>query len=159
MNISRDDRKAIEDRINQIAGENRGKITPELVVADASDKNSPLHRWIEWDDDKAAYQHRLDQARRLISSVRIVIEEQEITLKGIAYVRDTSLPGGQQGYISITRLKGRKAQAAAVVRYEALRAIAAMDRAREVAAVLNLSIKLEEIISEIESLHDSAVEQ
>ena len=48
-----------------------GEIRPETVVQEAKSTNSPLHRFFEWDDKKASEQHRLWQARQLISSIVI----------------------------------------------------------------------------------------
>ena len=55
------------DELNQA----HGHLTPDLVVQAATDEKSPLHPVFEWDDGKAAHQHRLWQARKLIRSVRI----------------------------------------------------------------------------------------
>ena len=49
--------------------EQHGELTPEDVVKDARNPNSPLHSHFEWDDTRAAEQHRLNQARNLIRSV------------------------------------------------------------------------------------------
>lgn len=47
----------------------KGELTPEDVLRDAENPNSPLHSFFEWDDTEAARQHRLAQARGLIRSV------------------------------------------------------------------------------------------
>src|SRR5262249_38224213 len=52
-------------------------IDPEDVVDGAKDPNDALHGVFEWADDVAAHQYRLDQARYLIRSIRIVFEEAE----------------------------------------------------------------------------------
>lgn len=49
--------------------EHKGELTPEDVLKDAENPNSPLHSFFEWDDGEAARQHRLAQARGLIRSV------------------------------------------------------------------------------------------
>lgn len=49
-----------------------GAITARAVVDDAQSHNSPLHPCFEWDDAKAADQHRLSQARKLIGSIILV---------------------------------------------------------------------------------------
>lgn len=46
-----------------------GKLTPVLVVDSARPAKSPLHRYFEWNDKKAADEHRKDQARYLISCI------------------------------------------------------------------------------------------
>jgi len=43
-----------------------GEVTPPLVVAEASSPSSPIHNRFEWNDEKAAYEHRLAQARQII---------------------------------------------------------------------------------------------
>lgn len=51
-----------------------GEITPESLLDTARGKGHPLHRFFEWDDTSAAAAYRLDQARKLIRSIEIVIE-------------------------------------------------------------------------------------
>lgn len=46
-----------------------GELTPALVVEDARHQSSPLHLCFEWNDEHAAHQHRLAQARKLIGSI------------------------------------------------------------------------------------------
>ena len=52
-------------------------LTPEVVVSEARDKESPLHGAFEWRDDVAAEEHRKQQARTLIRAVMIVSEDVE----------------------------------------------------------------------------------
>ena len=50
-----------------------GKVTPELVVEESTSKRAILHKFFEWDNDKAAYRHRMQQARLLINGIEVVI--------------------------------------------------------------------------------------
>ena len=59
--------------LNRLAAENGGVLKPERVVASASANESPLHKYFEWDDTKAAAEHRIQQARELI---RVVVQYQ-----------------------------------------------------------------------------------
>jgi len=68
----RADPQAIGEALETIRLENGGELHPQAVVADARDAKSPLHRYFEWDDKKAAEAHRMDQARALIRSIRII---------------------------------------------------------------------------------------
>lgn len=43
----------------------------EDVVQAARSPDSPLHRFFEWDDSKAAHQYRVSQARKLIQQVQV----------------------------------------------------------------------------------------
>ena len=45
------------------------------VVDDARPKASPLHRYFEWNNTKAAEEYRMDQARHLIQAVTIIRED------------------------------------------------------------------------------------
>ena len=49
-----------------------GAIKPAAVVAEARPKASPLHSLFTWDNSKAAELYRLDEARNIIRSVRII---------------------------------------------------------------------------------------
>lgn len=49
-----------------------GGLTPDLVVENARNEASAMHRWFEWDDDEAAHQYRIQQARQILSSVTVV---------------------------------------------------------------------------------------
>lgn len=43
-----------------------GHVTASAVVAEATPAQSPIHDEFEWDDKKAAHEHRLSTARRMI---------------------------------------------------------------------------------------------
>lgn len=66
-----DEEKAVLDEIAQADEDNQLK--PEAVVAAARDPESPLHRKFEWNDEKAAIQHRLNQARSLIRAYVTIV--------------------------------------------------------------------------------------
>jgi len=73
----RADPQEIGEALETIRLENGGELHPQAVVADARDAKSPLHRYFEWDDKKAAEAHRVDQARALIRSVRVIDDNDE----------------------------------------------------------------------------------
>ena len=56
----------IQAELLRLARENAGFLTAETVVAEASEKDSPLHNSFTWDNTKAAHNWRLEQARGLI---------------------------------------------------------------------------------------------
>lgn len=69
-----------------------GYITPESVLDEARPDGSPLHRYFEWDDDVAAEQYRLVQARQLIVRYSVEVEIQpEKVIRPRAFVN--SSPG------------------------------------------------------------------
>ena len=68
------DPQIVGDKLSELIN-THGKLTPEIVVKDAEDKNSVLHNAFDWNDKSAAKQWRLHTARHLIKSV--IIEEKE----------------------------------------------------------------------------------
>jgi hypothetical protein len=50
----------------------KGVLVADDVVERAKDEASPLHHAFEWDNEAAGHQHRLNQARRLITSIRVL---------------------------------------------------------------------------------------
>lgn len=51
-----------------------GVLTPEVVLAEATAEESPLHSLFEWDDTKAGIAYRLHQAATLIRRCKISVE-------------------------------------------------------------------------------------
>lgn len=49
----------------------KGTLQAKHVLDDARSSKSPLHRYFEWDDGKAAEAYRLNQARHLIQIVHV----------------------------------------------------------------------------------------
>ena len=66
----------------QVAGEelerirtyNNGRLESEMVVDAARAPENPLHPVFEWDDEAAANKFRIEQAKYLIRSVEVVVE-------------------------------------------------------------------------------------
>ena len=52
-----------------------GDLTPTLVLDQARSEGSPLHKYFEWNDSVAAEKHRLGQAQRLITTVKVVYRD------------------------------------------------------------------------------------
>lgn len=81
------DANAVGAHIEMLREQFKGEITPEDVLNDARNPNSPLHSFFEWDDSAAAEQHRLAQARGLIRSVvAIYVSEDKPATRVRAYV-------------------------------------------------------------------------
>lgn len=86
-----------------------GAIKPDSVVSHARPESSPLHEFFTWDDTAAAEKCRLDEASRLVRSVRIVrvdmpVDEQPI-IRAFVNVRssDAEQRFEGSGYISFGR--------------------------------------------------------
>jgi hypothetical protein len=61
--------------IGPVLGElsERGPVTARDVVDLAHSSNSPLHKYFEWDDARAADMHRLGVAREMVKTIRVKI--------------------------------------------------------------------------------------
>lgn len=66
------DPQIVGDTLEILQSTNGGRLTPRVVVDSARPIDSPLHPIFEWDDLRAAELHREDQARHVLSSIRIV---------------------------------------------------------------------------------------
>jgi hypothetical protein len=67
----------IGEALDAIRLGNGGELHAADVVEEARDPKSLLHAHFEWDDRRAAEAHRLDQARTLIRSIRIVDDDSD----------------------------------------------------------------------------------
>ena len=77
------------ERLNKIK-KSYGSITPHAVVDDAADPRSPLHPCFEWDDEIAAENFRLVQARKLIGSIVVAeIDDEIVAAETRAFVHVT----------------------------------------------------------------------
>jgi hypothetical protein len=131
-----------------------GTLTPDVVVEDARRKDSPLHDLFEWDTKKAALAHWHDVARHLIRNVRVTIVNESRTLRAPYFVRDQSLPGNQQGYTTIDRVRGDADLARDTVADECSRALAAFRRASDVAAAVGVDQDIRELMDQTMALSD-----
>ena len=80
---------AIIAELKRLADENDGVLTAESVVAAARDEGSVLHPQFEWDNDAAAENYRLWQARQLI---RVTVE----------YIGPVDAPVKTRVFVSLT---------------------------------------------------------
>jgi hypothetical protein len=71
------DPQRVGDALARIATENSGSLNPADVVAAARASDSPLHRYFEWDDRRAAKAHRLAQAEQLVHAVVMIEPDKE----------------------------------------------------------------------------------
>src|SRR5262245_5543540 len=137
--MTNEQRAAVRQRLEQIEASNGGRLTPSDVIRDARQKTSPLHGFFEWDVKKAAQQHWMDQARQLITSVRVVISTETMKVQSVYYVRDPSAARGEQGYVSVARLRTEREMARDALVSEFARVADMLRRARELAAALDAS--------------------
>jgi len=86
-----------------------GAIKAELVVDHARPESSPLHEFFTWDDTAAAEKCRLDEASKLIRSIRIIKSDMPMAEQPVirAFVNVTASDDEERfegkGYISFAR--------------------------------------------------------
>jgi hypothetical protein len=71
---------AVAERVGPILDRlvrDHGVATPELLLDEARDPNSPAHDAFTWDDSAAAVRWRIEEAKKLIRSIAIVVESVE----------------------------------------------------------------------------------
>lgn len=93
--ISLDPEKAGRE-LENIRTTNDGRLTPVDVVDRARSANSALHEHFEWDDERAAEQHRLAQAGELIRSITVDISRSNV-----------EPPKHIKAFVSVEREEGR----------------------------------------------------
>lgn len=138
--------------LEDIAKANAGRLTPDAVVAAAADPSHILHESFTWDDEKAAHQHRLDQARALIKSVRVQIQTESRVISTVFYVRDPDASADEQGYVSIAKLRTDADMARAALIQEFQRAAVLLQGARDLAAALDMREDVDGLIETIGTL-------
>jgi hypothetical protein len=101
--ISRKDTKVVITELKKIEAA-EGLIRPGSVVEAARAEDSPLHKFFEWDNTKAAENYRQWQARQLVASVYVRNANSETGIPVRAFVNvqiDSDEPGKpMQGYLS-----------------------------------------------------------
>lgn len=113
-------REVITARLAEIEARD-GTITPEAVIDDARDPESPLHAQFNWDVEKAAREHWLDVARSLIKRYHVKITVHKHSVEVPRYVRDPRVPKDEQGYVATVRVKDDRELALDVLKDEAAR--------------------------------------
>jgi len=71
------DVKKIGNELETIRNKNGGRLTPDMVVEKAKTKRTELNKCFEWNNGEAAEKYRKWQARHLIGSIEVEIEEVE----------------------------------------------------------------------------------
>lgn len=115
-----------------------GRVTPRIVLEAAKSAANPLHDYFEWNDSEAAQAWRIEQARGLIRSVKLVVTTERVAFSTVHYVRDPRVPVEEQGYVGIPNAQSDADLAQQIIRQEFARADAALSRAEDVAKALGV---------------------
>lgn len=121
-------RRAIRDALDKIAeADEQGTLRPEAIVEAARDPESPLHQCFTWDEERAAYSWQLHEARVLIRTYKVVIEQAPIPIRTRAYVSLKSARVARMGYTPIRRILSEPEMHAELLR-NALEDLEGMER-------------------------------
>lgn len=140
--------QAIAERLAAIYKKHSG-ITPNAVVEDARDPNSPLHKEFEWDDSKAAELYRLERARALIRRFPIVVTTSKVTISSVAYVRDPNKNHNEQGYVSVVQIRSDAERKAASLQSEFARVRSMLARAERLAEVYEMMAEFDAFVANL----------
>ena len=132
--------------------ERDGKLTPAEVIDAARDPDSPGHRVFEWDDDKAAHQHRLEQARQLLAR-RVVIETESYQVTVPRYVRDPEATAGEQSYVNVRSINDADLRHQ-ILASEFSRVAQMLSRTRELAKAFGLMDEVDEVVSRLRLMRE-----
>jgi len=93
-------------------------LKPEYIVKKAKSKKSPIHDFFEWDDSRAALEHRLEQARNLVRSITVVVKYEEKTEETRAFqhiITVTEDGDEDKGYRSLEEIQANVSFQEAIV--------------------------------------------
>lgn len=123
---------------------NRGRVTPEALVRASKKSTHPLHKEFLWGKEHiAAHKWRIEFAREIIASVRVSTTRADQTISTIGYIRDPEAKPNMQGYVSMPRLRTEQENAEEALLVEVARVQSCLERAREIAAFLELEPEFE----------------
>jgi hypothetical protein len=97
--LEKPERKAVATQeVIALAEKHGGTITPEIILAEAKRKRSPLHGFFCWDDTEAAAEYRRIQAQQLIRRIKVTItggDERHIRVRAFVNVIEPQ-PEGEE---------------------------------------------------------------
>jgi hypothetical protein len=157
--MTKDQREAVRVRLGELELSNGGRLTPSMVVQDAKDPASPLHDYFQWDERKAAEAYWLEQARDLITSVRVVMTTDQRSVDVVYYVRDPSAQTDEQGYVSVPTLRSESEMAREALVSEFTHVADRLRRARQLAEVLGAADDVDALLTDVVGLRRTFMEQ
>ncbi len=129
----------LKKELEKIRIANGGRLTRQAVVKAARKaKGSVLHSMFDWNVDKAAERHWLDRAQEIITryvTVTVIHRARKIT--SVFYVSDPRAKKNDGGYVAINQKDIQRNDAIQIVLNEVDRCKSSIERARNVADVLD----------------------
>ena len=128
--------QTVGEKLEELA-QQHAVVTPELVLGEATNPGSPLHNYMNWDNESAAHQHRLTQARELMRFIYVQDTEQDaqphrlfvslrradsIPQEELKKTYSLAIAGTGDGYVRLTSTPSQDQLRSRVVRAGAARA-------------------------------------
>jgi hypothetical protein len=133
-------------------------VTPELILDDARDEDSPYHGEFTWDDIKAAHAHRMQEARKLLGSIHVVVKTKKGNVQTRAFVNvavavDSDFEGDdpkmQRVYLNINTVKKDADLMSQVIREEIVRLEGVKRRLSAYADLAGISGTISQVIGRL----------
>lgn len=152
--MDKENRDAIHGVLTKL--ESKGQLTPDNVIEEARDPESPLHGEFTWDLKAAAMMTWRSQARALIShfEISVVVHRKEYRIQ--EFVEAPGKPRKEQGYVAFTRLKDKKQLAREFFDRELGIAASYVSKTKDYARVLGLERRIERVVKDLTSLRAEA---
>jgi hypothetical protein len=96
------DAQKVGNRLAQLEARH-GALDQGVVLAEARKQNSPLRKYFEWDDTKAAHQYRIQQAGALIRAVILVRDDTEDEDRRYVRAFVNVIGNGERNYMGLFR--------------------------------------------------------
>lgn len=129
------------------ARDRQGRVKPELLVKQARNPRHPFHKSFVWDDAKAAHLLRIETAKDIIKSFKLVVIMEDVKITAPFYVSDPS--SRDSAYIESTAVAKKEHTARVTLLDELSRIKSAVIRARSLAAVFKLSRHFERLLKSV----------
>lgn len=103
--FKKEDAQIIGKELERLSKKHQGRITPEIVLKEATKNKNPLHKYFDWDNDRAAHQWRIQQTRYMIRSIEVQIGNEETVIVRKFYSLEDDEDGGEVTYIDVDVIK------------------------------------------------------
>ena len=134
MAVSNEEAYRIVSEVEARTGNNRA-LEEVLVEEVTADPNHPLRDVLEWDPAVAIHQYHLDQMRKFIRRIKVVVRDiHDTPVRVSGFIRNPTQPAGT--YIPMERLRADPDVAIEYLQKEADRVKAALTRMEKHASVI-----------------------
>lgn len=117
------DVQAIGQILSDLVQQHGDRLKPSVIVDAARPETSPLHSQFTWDDVKAADLYRRQEARMVMNSIRVVVDEDSEPQPMFISVIETVFDEPDRAYVTTARAM-RDAELTAQILQQARRDIA-----------------------------------